>query len=319
MKLIHLFEDDSADALQRKINGLQAMIDAPSTTQGEKDNAASALNTIKQKLKRLYPDYKPSTAKPAVDNSPRWNDAHEDWFSQMAKSMGMAYAKEAEDIKRYGKPMNVSAMLRGKGLDDKSYTWTEKEVLPFVKDLREFGSRAKRSHTAGNVETAHRHKRYFDDAHALIKKWCPELYAKESAARDKAYAAEMARSEKKRKEKIAAHKAATAASGITCKTAFNDNKELLRQLNNVMAGKMMGSVSRRYFKNGWDKKFMFTNRFFYNLQSAQLASIRAALNELDKDTRKKLYNLISGLATTGYPELTEAQKNFVLGAFKGLV
>lgn len=301
--LINEIAVETPEVLQKRIEALQAMIDDQATTPGEKENAASLLQKVQAKLKANFPNYVPQ---PKTTSSTPY-PSQGDWFSNMADAYGKAMDKEEAEIKRYGKPMNVTAMLRGEGIDGKKYTWTEEEVMPFVKKLRQTGAELRKRHIPG-YENDFDYREPYKKAKRLIEKWCPIEREKIKAKEYAAYKAADIRNDKKNKEKRAAQAKAQKASGLSTKEAAKIDPDLVKRASSAMNGQ-----PTKYGK--WSSSEFKGSSFFYWIKYMKSSSIQAGLAKLESEDLNKLHDVVSKIATTGGENAyTEAQKKFVLNS-----
>lgn len=295
MKIITLLESTAED-LYRKIDALDAMIKDPSTTQGEKDNAASLKQKVQAKLQKNFPGAaRQQTARTAMGmGQPEY-----DWYSDMARA-----AKKAQDEEELKKN------------DPEAYKELMRQRLDGMKARLKT---MRKNHLSGNVETAYQIQKLTREVESFMRKHFPEEYEElENKRREKNYKAYAAR-DKKKAEKEKAEKDKLKKSGFsTWKKEGKEHEEAFKKLYDQLEGV---EVKAHGYKSTVGVGYMAWSKmrgpgFMVRLIHLPMGKVREAWNNLDETTQQELRGAVSRVNTQGYNNdgYTEAQKNKLLGA-----
>jgi hypothetical protein len=297
MKIKTLLEATAAD-LFRKMDALDAMINDPSTTQGEKDNARASKEKIAAKLAKDFPDAK---RPPKSSNAQSGMSKDEyDFWSGMAKAAKAS--QEKEELKQKD-PEEYKKLMR-------------QELEAMKTKLKSL----KKNHLSGNVETAHRIKVLSQKIENFMAREFPDEYKELQTKRDEAnYKAFLARS-KKAREKEKAEKDKLKKSGFAkASEVGKEYADALQVLHKALEGVALsgpGFKIRVGEKNHWNWKTGHGGRFIMYMPQIPTGKIREAWNSLDSDTQQQLRDAISKVNTQGWKHegMTEVQKNKILTA-----
>ncbi len=300
MKIITLLESTAED-LYRKMDALDAMIGDASTTQGEKDNAASLKKKIQAKLQKNFPNAvrKPTAKKPAG-----MSQSEHDWYSGMAKAAKKA--QEEDDLKQ-NDPEAYKELMREKLEGMKAR----------LKTMRKY-------HLSGNVETAYQIQKLSREVESFMRKHFPEEYEElENKRREQSYKAYASR-EKKKAEKEKAEKDKLKKSGMsTWKVAGKEHESALKKLYDQMEGLKFNAhgYSATLGKHHMSWGSMKGSKFMMRLTDLPMGKVREAWNSLDPAAQQELRDAVSKVNTMGYKNdgYTEAQKKKLLGAMSPYV
>lgn len=294
MKISILLET-TANELYRKIDALDAMIKDPSTTQGEKDNAA----TLKQKLlARLQKEFPNSARNDDIHTALGMSKSEFDWYKGMA-----AAAKKEKDLNDL------------KQNDPEAYKRRMEEKLKTMQDTL---VRMRRNHLPGNVDTAYEIRNYAYSVESFMRREFPEKYAELQKQRDEKNRKAYDRAAQKKAEKDKLEKEKLKKSGkSTWKEVGKEYEEDLKKLHELLVGTPVNrsqyvKVGENYWKwgNGHGKKFLAY------ISQLPIGKIREAWNKLDSATQQNLRDAISKVNTMGYKHdgFTTAQQAALLAA-----
>lgn len=284
-----------ADALYRKIDALDAMITDKSTTQGEKENAATLKKKIETKLTSLFPGARRPAPKAASASRSYANN--NDFWTGMAKA-----AKDAQDLEDLKKN------------DPDAYRRKMEDIL---KSMKSRLAAMRRNHLSGNVETAYAIQQYAAKLERFMAREFPEMYAELLKKREEAnYKAYQARDKKKAAKEKSAKDAVKKSGKLTWKEQGKTYEAAWKALYDQLVGltcKMHGyktTIGEGVMK--WKNGPEFMMRVIY----LPMGEVRKAWNKLSSERQQELYTAVEGINTMGYNQkgYTEAQKKALLNA-----
>lgn len=270
MKIIELVE--SAEDLTRKIASLTAMLNDQSTTNNEKENAASLINKLTSRLKIEYPNYNPH----------KMSDEYT-WLDGLAKA-----ASKFRD-------------------DDNLWKTDRNAALRELERLKLIRKQVYRNYIPGDVYGNEEKDRINSRIRNFMYEYLTDLYHEEEKKReerrykayDRNYKKSILKKQQKQKE--------DELRGTTIKSTKLTPEILLikKKVDQKLKGVIIKSSTYSYTYNGkWE--------FLSALVHAPTPSVRVATSSLTDQEKKELVNFVQKVKETGNDSLTPNQKKIII-------